>query len=131
MEYFSKTPSATIKIRGCPKCRLSKGEQRIMEFLQRNNIEFECQKKFDGLVNRKPLSFDFYLPKYNTCIEFDGLQHFSPIDAFGGIESFQILKSNDNKKDKFCQENNIKLIRISYLEFQLVDSILEEKIKVS
>lgn len=126
---FYQEPFCHYQNQGCPKCRLSKGEKKIMEFLQRNSIEFECQKKFNGLVNKKPLSFDFYLPKYNTCIEFDGLQHFSPIDAFGGIESFQILKSNDDKKDKFCEENNINLIRISYLEFELVDSILEQKIK--
>lgn len=32
-----------------------------------------------------PLVFDFYLPDYNICIEYDGIQHFKPIEKWGGI----------------------------------------------
>jgi hypothetical protein len=60
------------------------------------------------------LPFDFYLPKYNICIEYDGEQHFEPLEFFGGIKAFDELKKRDEIKTKFCRDNNIKLIRISY-----------------
>jgi len=110
---------------GCPKCRCSKGEKKIMEYLSRNGVIYEYQKKFDGLRNKNPLPFDFYIPDSNICIEYDGQQHFEPIDAFGGLESFNKLKDNDAKKDEFCEIRGIELIRISYLNFDLIDSILK------
>jgi very-short-patch-repair endonuclease len=96
-----------------------------MEYLSRNGVIYEYQKKFDGLRNKNPLPFDFYIPDSNICIEYDGQQHFEPIDAFGGLESFNKLKDNDAKKDEFCEIRGIELIRISYLNFDLIDSILK------
>ena len=60
------------------------------------------------------LRFDFYLPDYNTCIEFQGLQHFKPIDFFGGEEDFIIQQKNDNKKKEYCEKHNIPLKIIKY-----------------
>jgi len=34
--------------------------------------------------NRKPLSFDFYVPELRVLIEFDGIQHFEPVGRWGG-----------------------------------------------
>ena len=62
-------------------CLSSKGEYSIIQFLQKNNIEFETQKTFNDcrFPDTKALAkFDFYLPQYNICIEFDGIQHFKP-----------------------------------------------------
>jgi len=67
------------------------------------------------------LPFDFYLPKYNTCIEYDGEQHFQPVQ-FGGISlkeaelNLKNKKHNDNIKEKFCKMKNIHLLRIKYLD---------------
>lgn len=99
---------------GCPFCYESKGEWQIALYLKNNDIAFERQKKFENCVNFNKLSFDFYLPEYNTCIEFDGIQHFKPVDLFGGQESFNKLKVNDNIKEIFCSKNSIKLLRIRY-----------------
>jgi len=40
--------------------------------LERHNINFETQKQFDNCKYIKNLYFDFYLPNYNLCIEYDG-----------------------------------------------------------
>lgn len=50
------------------------------------------------------------------CIEYDGEQHFKSIKWFGGDEALKNVKIRDNIKNKFCQDNNIKLIRISYMD---------------
>lgn len=101
----------------CPICRESNGEKTIRLFLEKNNVNFIQQKVFfncKGIKNSLP--FDFYLSDYNIIIEYDGIQHHIPIDFFGGAKSFMNLKKNDQIKNEYCQLNNIKLIRISYLD---------------
>ena len=99
---------------GCPKCNQSKGEKEIEMVLKMKNIKYQYQKKFDNCKNKRSLPFDFYLPMMNICIEYDGIQHFESIEFFGGKEALKKLIKNDDIKDKYCRENNIKLIRISY-----------------
>jgi very-short-patch-repair endonuclease len=111
---------------GCPKCKSSKGEERIMKYLISNKIQYEYQKKFEGLKNQKYLPIDFYLPDYNLCIEYDGKQHFQPVEVRGGTESFEILKENDSKKAHFCQNMGINLLRIAYYDFDNIESIIGE-----
>lgn len=101
----------------CPICRESNGEKTIRLFLKNNNINFIQQKVFfncKGIKNSLP--FDFYLLDYNIIVEYDGIQHYIPIDFFGGIKSFMNLKKTDQIKNEYCQLNNIKLIRISYID---------------
>jgi very-short-patch-repair endonuclease len=77
----------------------------------------------------KKLKFDFYLPNYNLCIEYDGRQHFEPIDFFGGEKNFEIIKKRDKIKNEYCLNNNIHLIRIPYNEYKNINSILHNEIK--
>ena len=115
---------------GCPKCNESKGEKEIKEILESNNIIFEIQKKFKNCINIKPLPFDFYLPKYNTCIEYDGKQHFEPIDFFGGEKGLQERIKRDEIKTNYCNNKNIKLIRIPYSKFDDIENILIKNLKI-
>ena len=52
----------------------------------------------------------------NLVIEFDGIQHFKPVKLFGGEKEFEKTKIKDEIKSRYCLDNNINLIRISYLE---------------
>ena len=113
---FKQTPNSHLKGNGCPICKESKGEKKIREFLIKNKITHTQQHIFNKCKNIQVLPFDFYLPDYNICIEYDGIQHFKPVKFFGGVKSFEIIKQNDLIKTKFCLLNNINLIRISYLE---------------
>ena len=60
-------------------CIKSRGEYKIAACLQNLNIIFYKQYIFQDCINPKThfqLRFDFYLPEYNCCIEYDGIQHF-------------------------------------------------------
>ena len=101
--------------------RLSIGEYKIKQVLDRYNIEYLREYIFKNLPRYK---FDFYLPNLNTIIEFDGIQHFEPVKRFGGVKMFEKIKIRDLIKDKYCLDNNIKLIRISYKEVEIVEAII-------
>jgi very-short-patch-repair endonuclease len=119
---FPQTPASHLKGCGCRKCNKNIGENAIRNFLTKNNIEFEEQKRFKDCKNIKPLPFDFYLPQYNLCIEFDGKQHFIPTDFKSNLteeeklKSFELLQIRDNIKTDYCKNNNINLLRIKYTE---------------
>lgn len=121
---FEQTPNNHInQINGCPTCNTSKGELLIESYLQKNNIPYIKGYKFDDCKNIKKLIFDFYLPKHNTCIEYDGKQHQQPIEFFGGDIEFQLIKKRDNIKNIYCENNSIKLIRIPYNNKELSELI--------
>ena len=108
----------------CPTCRKtsSRYEEFVVEFLKNNDIEFIRQYRFDDCRNLKPLPFDFYLPKYNCCIEVDGEQHFEEHSQHyygeNADEKFKERKKFDKIKDDYCKNKNILLIRIPYTEFK-------------
>ena len=62
-----------------------------------------------------------------VCIEYDGIQHFEPIERFGGKEEFSRTKIRDNIKTQYCKDNNIKLIRIPYWDFDNIEMILKKQ----
>lgn len=113
----------------CLYCQYSKGEEEIKRILNKNNIKFIQQFSFDDCIYKRKLKFDFYLPEYKCCIEFDGVQHFEEIEYFGGLESYEDLKIKDNIKNKYCKDNDIKLVRISYQEINNIEKILELELK--
>lgn len=124
---FEQTPAAHYRVKcGCPLCKISKGENKIVKFLIENNIDFERQKTFLECTNINLLPFDFYILKHNLCIEYDGEQHFKPIDIFGGKTAFEELKKRDEIKTNYCIKNNIKLLRIKYNEN--IENILKENL---
>lgn len=117
---------------GCPNCLTkSIGEDKIYQFLIRNKIYFKKEYKFNDCVNKKELPFDFYIPDLNTVIEFDGVQHFKPVEIFGGKENFEYVRYNDSIKTNYCKEHGINLIRISYKEKDKIDEILYEKLNLN
>ena len=96
-------------------CLTSKGEEKIAALLSQHNIPFVKQKTFETckFPNSGYLAkFDFYVNnKY--IIEFDGIQHFQTIDFFQN-NNYTSIQTRDKIKTKWCQENNIPLIRIPY-----------------
>ena len=123
---FETTAELLLNGYGCSSCgKKSLGEERISEYLLYNGIEYIKQKSFDGCVYKNKMQFDFYIPDYNTCIEYDGRQHFEAIEYFGGIKSFNIQREKDNIKNDYCNKNNIRLIRIPYYDYVNIEKILE------
>ena len=102
---------------GCPKCNKSnesKGEREIRLWLDGQHIIYETQKSFKDCRDIRPLPFDFYLPRYNKIIEYDGEQHFKSVEYFGGDKAFECRIKHDNIKNEYCKNNDISLLRIPY-----------------
>ena len=115
---------------GCKHCNYSHGEREVEVYLKSHNIDNVPQKTFDGLkgCGGGLLSYDFYVPICNTLIEFNGLQHYKPVDCFGGMEYFKIQKEHDKRKREFALKNNIELLEISYKDIDNVENILKQKL---
>lgn len=114
--YFYQTLNNHLDGHGCPYCNESHGEKKISEFLNKKGIKYNRQKTFDGCKDIKLLPFDFYIENNNLCIEYDGEHHYNIIEEWGGYKNYLKIKEHDDIKNKYCKENNIELVRISYLE---------------
>ena len=99
---------------GCPRCNESSGERRVRQWLDKNNIQYEYQKPFEDCRDINLLPFDFYLEEHNIVIEYQGEQHYRPIEYFGGKIKFKLQQKHDNIKRQYCKNNNIKLLEIPY-----------------
>lgn len=126
---FRQVADAHLRGAGCPNCRKSRGEIKIFNYLVTTDINFLPEKRFDNCKNINTLPFDFYLPDFNLCIEFDGRQHFESIDYFGGEDTLKFTKERDQIKNKYCLDKNIHLLRIPYWKFSNIELIIEEKLK--
>lgn len=104
----------------CPKCNQSKGEKFISDCLINQNISFTSQVKFNDCRNERTLPFDFGIVDSNNniiaLIEFDGIQHFEPVERFGGEKAFELTQLRDSIKNDYCKDNNIPLLRVKYNE---------------
>jgi len=110
---------------GCPVCRESKGEKIIRNYLISNNIEYIGQKTFDDCKYKRKLPFDFYLPDYDMCIEYNGRQHYEEVSVFGGVDELDKQIVKDKIKKDYCKNNNIKLLSIKY-DMDILDKIKKE-----
>ena len=59
-------------------------------------------------------SFDIYLPSIHTAIEYQGQQHYEPVEAFGGKEGFQNNVQRDARKRKLALEHSINVLEWNY-----------------
>ena len=124
---FLSTPNNFIKEGHCPVCSATAGEQKIMELLEKENIIYEFQKPIK--IDSKNYRYDFFIPNKNIFIEYDGKQHFKP--GFGKTEAerennLKLTRKRDLIKNQYCKDNNFKLIRIAYTEFNKIHDILLE-----
>jgi hypothetical protein len=113
---------------GCPRCKKSKGEMRIISYLESNNMKYICEKKFNDCKQHTHLRFDIYIPSKNTCVEYDGEQHYRSVKIFGGDKAFMGCQIRDKIKTQYCLDNNIGLIRIPYWDFNNIETILSESL---
>lgn len=131
---FNQSPGNHLSGQGCPICRLSKGELKIIKYLGDNNIKYIRQYTFSTCRNpqtNRKFRFDFYIPSKNILIEYDGQQHFS-IGRLGSHiqteKEFKYLQYKDTIKTKYAAHNNIGLIRIPYTELKNIDRILSAEL---
>ena len=118
---------------GCPKCKNSKGEKKIENWLINNNIYYISQKTFQDLIGLKggKLSYDFYLPNENILIEYQGQQHEKPVSFYNKLSeentiiAFGNQQEHDRRKREYAKLHNIKLLEIWYYDFKNIEDILK------
>ena len=114
----------------CPSCGNNyKGEIKVKKILDSYNIVSIQQYKFKDCKDIRELPFDFYLPDYDVLIEYDGIQHFDIERAFKK-DKFWDTVIHDAMKNSYCKDNNIKLIRIPYWEFDNIENILKQELNL-
>lgn len=125
-EEYKQSPNNHLRDRPCFRCRgnISIGELKILTYLEEKNIDYVYNNSFEDCKLQHKLRFDFYLPEKDIFIEFDGEQHFKPIEKFGGVEHFEKTLERDNAKNEWCKNNNKQLIRIKFNE-NVVDKLNE------
>ena len=155
-DYPRKISGSNIANFRCPECDYSKGEEAISNyFINKGFIKIDQddfnklknenkynkdyyipQMKYKKLVGLKGglLSYDFYIPKLNLIIEYDGEFHFRVIKFKN--ESIKNAKERYNKqqihdilKSKYALDNGMNLLRIPYWEFDNLEDILNELLK--
>lgn len=93
---------------GCPICgAMNISEIRLKNLLEKHFDEVEYQKRFDWLGKQ---SLDFYLPKYNIAIEYQGRQHFCKQTRFGYEDTIE----RDLRKLSICDEHGVKIMYFTY-----------------
>lgn len=108
----------------------SKAEKIVSEWLDKYGFKYETRVSFDGCLSDEgfKLNFDFYIPGLNLLIECDGIQHYKPIDFFGGYERFLNQTRHDYLKYKWALDNHFKYLVIDCRKKNLpfVKDILEK-----
>lgn len=122
---FKQTPNSHLGGKGCPRCSSSKLELEIRLMLNEQGIKYKYrERKIHWL---KGLELDFYIPDKNIAIECQGIQHFKPVEIFGGEEQFKHTIENDSIKRKLCEENGIRLLYYSNLGIKYPYKVFEDK----
>jgi hypothetical protein len=106
-------------------------ENEISIILDKLKIAYKREyRSFNCIRIKKSLPFDYYLPEFNLCIEFDGEQHFKMrTHGWFNPSKFKNIQKNDQFKNLFCKERGIKLIRIPYLLSDKIEEIITREHK--
>lgn len=113
----------------CPFCNQSLGEKKMVEILERKGYNIIQQKSFDDCKYIKKLRFDAYDCENNIVYEYQGQQHYYPVDfaengAEWAEEQYNISHKRDLIKSDYCKSNNIPLIEIPYWEYDNMEEFL-------
>jgi DNA-directed RNA polymerase subunit RPC12/RpoP len=129
---YNRTGNSPSTSTNCPNCRRSSGEIIIERFLDKYSIIYTHQKRFKDCKYKNVLSYDFFLPDFNYCIEYQGEQHYFPVN-FGKMEKtlcedrYEKQKEKDQIKLEYCKNNNINLLILPYWDFGKIEQILFDK----
>lgn len=75
------------------------------------------------------LEIDIYIPELKLGFEYNGIQHYKPVEHWGGEKSLKKQQMRDKRKQQLCNQNDVKLIIIKYDE-QLSKDLILSKIPI-
>ena len=108
--------ASLFKKRKLPPPR-SKGEREVIAYLDSHG--YKCKRELRIKCNtsfQKNMYVDFYLPKQKVFIEYNGRQHYEPVEYFGGQAQFDRQQKRDQWERDYCIKHGIRLIEIPYYE---------------
>jgi hypothetical protein len=129
-KIFENKPKYFLTGKGLCPCRsTSRGESTVSKVLKSYKVDFKREYTFEDCKDVNQLRFDFAIFRDSLIlclIEYDGKQHFEPIEWFGGREAFEATRVRDEIKNNYCKENNIPLLRIPYWEKDNIETLIIE-----
>lgn len=127
---FWQTPVHHVNNKcGCPLCNMSHGEELLMHYFNNNHINYIMQYEMKVPSNIRStgiIKIDFYLPEYNTFVEYNGKQHYSIQYGFGGELKYKAQVIRDEYLRNYCNKKDIKLIEISYKEKDPINYLINK-----
>lgn len=107
----------------CPNCnrQISKGERRIMEFLEKHSILYDREHSFNW-QSHKAYRYDYYVPEYNLIIEYHGIQHYEETNFLH--ETLAENEEHDEIKLNEAIENGYYYLVIPYTQYNNISNIL-------
>lgn len=132
---WETTPDSLMSGHGCPKCTISHGEIAIENWLGNHGFKYKGQYSNRECKDIRALRFDFAVfdefdDEPMMLIEYDGVQHFKPTrfnERMSNSEcerNLSDVQRKDKIKENFCKTKEIPLLRISYKDFDKIESIL-------
>lgn len=122
------------KSAGCIGCNISIGEKKMLDILNKIGIKYIPQYPIKTVKNMKPQRFDAFDIINNIAFEYNGEQHYYPVDFAGkgkiwAEEQFTIIKKRDQLKIEYCRNNNIPIVIIPYWERDNIEYFILLKLK--
>lgn len=115
---FNQNAYVHLRVRcGCPKCNQSHGEVEVTNCLESLKLEYIYQHYIKNPYRESSNFCVDFLFKIKDCtyiIEYNGRQHYEPVEKFGGEDQFLKQQQRDSDLRKYCAENNINLLEIRY-----------------
>ena len=128
---FEMKPSSLLykKAKGCPYCSQSVGEKKLVEILERSGHNIIQQYSFNDCIHKNKLYFDAYDSDDNILYEYQGEQHYRPVDFAGkgqewANQQFEINQKRDKIKVDYCKDHNIPLVIIPYWEYDNMENFI-------
>ena len=72
--------------------------------------------------------FDIFIPTQKIAIEYQGRQHYEPVQYFGGEEAFKKTQELDKQKARLCYENGVNLVYFRFDE-EITTRMVEKRLQ--
>lgn len=109
---------------GCLRRGLSKLETYVKQYFDSGSVEsfdrYDTEAKFEDLrgVSNGKLSYDFGLysadGNLECLIECQGMQHYKPVDRFGGEDKLEVQRVHDALKREHAANHGVRLVEVPY-----------------
>jgi len=94
-----------------------KSEQMVYEIVKRlykNHTVLYQYRPYFLHTDKGQMSYDVFICGLNVAIEYQGKQHFEPVEIFGGEDHFKAQTARDILKKELSEKNRVKLVYINY-----------------